>query len=61
MKRAARRERDLSDLSKAELQERIRVLKKDLGIYRLPSPERMTLIERLLEVQDRLLDVLAGE
>lgn len=61
MKRAARRERDLSDLSKAELQERIRVLKKDLGIYRLPSPERMTLIERLLEVQDRLLEVLSGK
>lgn len=55
--RAARRERDLSDLSKAELLERIRVLKKDLEVYRLPSPERMTLIERLLEVQDRLLDL----
>lgn len=61
MKRAARRERDLYDLSKTELQGRIGALKEQLEIYRLPSPERMTLIERLLEVQDRLLDVLAGE
>lgn len=53
-----RRERSLDDLSRAELLERIRLLKKELGVYRLPSPERMSLIEELLGIQDRLLDML---
>lgn len=56
--KAARRERALDDLSKAELLERVRLLKKELGIHRLPSPERMSLLERLLEIEDRLLDML---
>lgn len=56
--RAARREKALDDLSKAELLERIRLLKKELGVYRLPSPERMSLIEELLGIQDRLIDMM---
>lgn len=55
---AARRQKDLYDLSRVELQNRIRGLKEQLGLYRLPSPERMSLIERLLEVQDRLIELM---
>lgn len=55
---AARRQKDLYDLSRVELQNRIRGLKEQLDLYRLPSPERMSLIERLLEVQDRLIELM---
>lgn len=56
----SRREKALEDLSKAELLSRITHLKADLKIYRLPSPERMMLLERLAQVQDRLINLLTG-
>lgn len=51
--RAYERTRDL--LETADLKERIRLLEKQLELYRLMSPERFWRLERLCELQRDLI------
>lgn len=41
--------------SKAEIREVIRKLRHELDIHRLPSPERLQLLEKLVVEQDELI------
>lgn len=42
-------------LEAAELKEQIRTVEKQLDLYRLPSPERMVRLERLVDLQRELI------
>ncbi|HEY2538206.1 MAG TPA: hypothetical protein VGI28_01710 [Stellaceae bacterium] len=42
-------------LSETEIRERIRKLRADLELFRLPSPERLQLLEALVLAQDQLV------
>lgn len=43
------------ELSQTEIRERIRKIRVDLELYRLPSPERLDLLEQLARCQDELI------
>lgn len=47
------------ELSETEMRERIRKIRVDLEIYRLPSPERLDLLEKLAQSQDELLRLMS--
>lgn len=42
-------------LEAAELKEKIRTVEKQLDLYRLPSPERLVRLERLVDLQRELI------
>lgn len=42
-------------LEAAELKEKIRTVEKQLDLYRLPSPERLARLERLVDLQRELI------
>lgn len=43
------------ELSETEMRARIRKIRVDLDLYRLPSPERLQLLEQLVTEQDALI------
>ncbi len=45
----------LRDLSETEMRERIRKIRVELEVYRLPSPERLGLLEKLVLAQHELI------
>lgn len=49
------RQRAPRELSQTEIRERIRKIRVDLEIYRLPSPERLDLLEKLAAAQQELI------
>lgn len=48
-------------LEAADLKEQIRTVEKQLDLYRLPSPERMARLERLVDLQRELIRWQRGD